>query len=235
MKRFLLALFIITLSYLPCYISNDQLIRLTREDGPYENAGALLFLLTAIAFFVLAAKSKRYLWSTDGYPQRKYFLLFAVLFILAFGEEISWGQRIFNFETPESLEKINMQEEFNLHNIDIFHGKNAAGEEKTGISALFTLHKMFYMACLTYLFIIPMLYKNVRIKSFLNRISLPVPVIILGVLFIFNWIFAKMLEVVNSNLDGHGIVEIKEAVIALILFALPISFLNFKHLRRNSP
>ncbi len=235
MKRYLLALFFIALIYLPCYISNNQLISLTREDGPYEYAGAILFLLTAIAFFVLSAKSKRYLYSADQYPQRKYFLFFAVLFLLAFGEEISWGQRIFNFETPETLKEINMQKEFNIHNIDIFHGKNAAGEEKTGISSLFTLHKMFYMFCLTYLFIIPMLYKNIMIKSFLNRISLPIPGIILGVLFIFNWTFANTLRAVNSDLNGHGIVEIKETVIALILFALPLSFLNFKHVRRNAP
>jgi hypothetical protein len=33
------------------------------------------------------------------------------------GEEISWGQRIFGWETPEALEEINRQGETTLHNI----------------------------------------------------------------------------------------------------------------------
>lgn len=33
------------------------------------------------------------------------------------GEEISWGQRIFGWQTPASLEAINRQDETNLHNI----------------------------------------------------------------------------------------------------------------------
>ena len=34
------------------------------------------------------------------------------------GEEISWGQRIFSFSTPEILTAINDQNEFNLHNVN---------------------------------------------------------------------------------------------------------------------
>jgi len=33
------------------------------------------------------------------------------------GEEISWGQRIFGWETPETLEELNRQGETTLHNI----------------------------------------------------------------------------------------------------------------------
>ena len=39
------------------------------------------------------------------------------MFFIAFGEEISWGQRILGIETPESLEGINDQGETNLHNL----------------------------------------------------------------------------------------------------------------------
>lgn len=40
----------------------------------------------------------------------------ACLFVA--GEEISWGQRMLGFETPEPLGAVNRQEEFTLHNID---------------------------------------------------------------------------------------------------------------------
>ena len=38
-------------------------------------------------------------------------------FLLLAGEEISWAQRIFDIETPSTLERINAQKELNLHNL----------------------------------------------------------------------------------------------------------------------
>ncbi len=35
---------------------------------------------------------------------------------MCFGEEISWGQRILEFDTPEALQSVNVQNEVNLHN-----------------------------------------------------------------------------------------------------------------------
>ena len=37
--------------------------------------------------------------------------------VFAAGEEISWGQRIFEFATPDFLMPLNEQKEFNVHNI----------------------------------------------------------------------------------------------------------------------
>ena len=44
-------------------------------------------------------------------------LAWALLMFVFMGEEISWGQRILGFGTPEVLMEINHQQEFNLHNI----------------------------------------------------------------------------------------------------------------------
>ena len=43
-------------------------------------------------------------------------LVFAMIFIV--GEEISWGQRIIGFGTPESLAEVNRQGEVNFHNVN---------------------------------------------------------------------------------------------------------------------
>lgn len=236
MKRYFFLLLLIPLIYIPCHFSNEVLSHLAREDGPYESVGAFLFLLGAIAFAVLALKPKLYIAerSNDKYPERWYFYFFTILFVFACGEEISWGQRIFNFSTPESIKEINLQEEFNLHNMEIFHGKTVEGEDKTGIAALFTMHRMYYMSFLTYLFVIPLLFKmNSKIKAFIKKIGLPVPSIVLGILFIFNLAYGNVMREIYSDLNGHSIVEIKETVMALILLLIPLSFLNFKKIRRT--
>lgn len=202
---------------------------LTKEDGVYENAGAILFLVAAIAFFILTIRPNFYTNSgqTGPFPERKYFWLFTLVFLFAFGEEISWGQRIFNFATPESIREINVQEEFNVHNLEIFHGKSRSGEDKTGLMAWITLHRLFYLTFLTYLLIIPLLARmSSRIRFLIDKIKLPTPDILIGILFAFNLLYGQGMKAISSGLDGHGIVEIKEFVVAFILCALPFSWLQ---------
>lgn len=45
------------------------------------------------------------------------YLVLAVAMVFIIGEEISWGQRLLDFGTPEALEEANRQGEANLHNI----------------------------------------------------------------------------------------------------------------------
>jgi hypothetical protein len=45
------------------------------------------------------------------------YALFGLLCFFIAGEEIAWGQRLFGFGTPQSLEEINRQEEVTVHNI----------------------------------------------------------------------------------------------------------------------
>lgn len=44
------------------------------------------------------------------------FVMSTFSFLIIAGEEISWGQRIIGFDTPETLEEINTQGELNVHN-----------------------------------------------------------------------------------------------------------------------
>ena len=58
-----------------------------------------------------------------------YFIGFAIFFFVCAGEEISWGQRILGFHTPEVMVKYNHQQEFNIHNLelDFFHPRDIMG------------------------------------------------------------------------------------------------------------
>ena len=89
---------------------------LTREDSVVEYLTAALFLLTGVLLFFTAA-AERSLW------RRGVYALGGIVLVFAAGEEISWGQRIFGFATPDLLIGVNYQNEFNVHNIFILHGR----------------------------------------------------------------------------------------------------------------
>lgn len=89
---------------------------LRSEDHAVEWLTAAGFLL-ASGFTLLAFRfrSRMDRWS------RVYLAGLALFFFVCFGEEISWGQRVFGFATPEAVRQANEQKEFNLHNLHLNH------------------------------------------------------------------------------------------------------------------
>lgn len=69
---------------------------------------------------VLALRFFRY-WPVMPPSTRIFFIGLGLFFVICAGEEISWGQRLLGFETPEALADINTQNEFNVHNIEFEH------------------------------------------------------------------------------------------------------------------
>ena len=82
----------------------ETLRTLNQEDGILETASALLLL-------VAAAVAMRAASDTGHLAFRLSHLFLALLFFAMCGEEISWGQRVFKFSTPEAVEKRNVQME----------------------------------------------------------------------------------------------------------------------------
>lgn len=80
------------------------------ENGFVETLQVIFLLCTIYMSTILSFKSK---------IQFEKFFLITITFALFYylGEEISWGQHYLNFKTPELLNEINNQKEFNLHNI----------------------------------------------------------------------------------------------------------------------
>ena len=83
---------------------------LSREDYWVENLTAVWFLLAGLVLFVTALAERRSF-------RRGAYILVGMAMMFAAGEEISWGQRIFGFATPDLLMRLNDQEEFTVHNI----------------------------------------------------------------------------------------------------------------------
>ena len=84
---------------------------LCREDYWVENLTAVWFLLAGILLFVTARGERSFL-------RRCVYILGGMAMVFAGGEEISWGQRLFGFATPDFLMPLNAQKEFNVHNIN---------------------------------------------------------------------------------------------------------------------
>ncbi len=87
---------------------------LGREDGPIENASALLVLAASVFTFVSAwfLRKKR-----TGAKQQVFLVASMALVFFVIGmEEISWGQRILGFDSPSPFLESD-QPETNLHNI----------------------------------------------------------------------------------------------------------------------
>jgi len=85
---------------------------INREDYIIEWLTVLFFLLAAITAIVLGFLIKR-----KGFPYPIFLILFAGSCILFAVEEISWGQRILNVESPEYFIEHSDQQEINVHNI----------------------------------------------------------------------------------------------------------------------
>lgn len=104
------------------WVAPSFLYRVTREDGPVENA-TFFALLYLAAMLVWRLKRSDHLVYPKTYRYAAWTL--AILAVLGAGEEVSWGQRVFGFETGETMSRINLQRETNLHNLipgELFNG-----------------------------------------------------------------------------------------------------------------
>jgi hypothetical protein len=228
------------------FLDQDTFLFLVQEDGPFESAGALCFLGSAVLYFMLYWNEKRFADSTDrqffsSKSKRIWFLLLGLLFIVLMGEEISWGQRIFGWAGWAD----NVQDETTVHNMPLFnqHLSKPGAEveiEKEGLAALFTAKKIFVYIFLSFSFLLPL---GVRFAPFIKhaakRFYLPVPAIELGILFILNIILFKAFKPWRDIYDGagRGLSEIEEFNFAFILLMVPfVWLLNRKgNLKLNYP
>ena len=115
---FFLSVVFITIGFILLFLFQVELYdQLTSEDNIIENLSAVLLLFCSCFFlisFFHARKSplKIHYWLTYG------LLMLSIVFFLIAGEEISWGQRIFDLATPDYLSSVNEQDELNFHNIN---------------------------------------------------------------------------------------------------------------------
>ncbi|WP_101067575.1 hypothetical protein [Roseovarius salinarum] len=166
------------------------------EDGPVES-GTALMLFAAGA--LLAARAPGFA-RAGRRGAAALTVLYAALFVFAAGEEISWGQRIFGWGTPEFFAANNYQKETNLHNLTI--GGHRLGRTLFG-SVLTTV-------LLLYLVVLPLLYGRVRlIRRLADGLAVPVP-------WPHHGLLAVGASVVVAAIDVPRNWEVYELVFALL-------------------
>lgn len=177
-----------------------------QEDGFIEYATFFFLLLVSLTQFSRLRKwrGKKGLWIISV-------LFLGLLFFFGAGEEISWGQRIFNIESGDFFKDNNLQNETNLHNLKIGGVK---------------LNKLIFTQLLgvimgIYLLILPILYNKWSwLKNTVDSFAIPVPKLHQIIAFLTT----SLVIVVLPNLSRKP--EIHELFFACIFFLI---FLNPKN------
>jgi hypothetical protein len=155
-----------------------QYQRFIIEDGYIEQATALILLATSILCLYRAFTLKQRL-------PVAFYAATALLFFFGFGEEISWGQRIFGFGTPEELQKINTQQEFNFHNIYV--GNIHLNQLIFGLGA--------YTLLFIYFLLFPVLYRlQAWFRKWVDRLYLPIPTTLQSVLYTLSFFSLLLIQ-----------------------------------------
>ena len=175
------------------------------EDGLIENLTVFVLFCGVVVCLrrLLKLKSKK----------RPLFLLATMLFFLMFifgaGEELSWGQRIFNIENPEFFKKFNSQDEMNIHNL-VFGGIEIN---------IVVFSKILGMIVCAYIFVLPYLYrKKKRVKEIVDSFGIPLPmpyqVISIIVLFI-------LINILSYSCRSSELLEFGGSFLLVLMVAHP--------------
>lgn len=202
-----ISIILIPVTGLSYFINIEWYRYLIQEDGIYENLTALLMLVMCFSLLYKVFKSKN---------QTKkwlfYNILLALLFFFGFGEEISWGQRIFSIEAGEYFSENNLQNETNLHNLKINGVKINKLIFSYGIGVFIFV----------YFFITPYIYtKFTKFKALVDNFGIHIPKYSQIVLFI---IATLIIITIPSGKKW----ELLEVVFILVYYLTLIAPLNTK-------
>jgi hypothetical protein len=178
----------------------------TREDGFVEYATAAMLLCISILSFsrlVILWKKTPLLWKVGT-------LGFALIFLFGAGEEVSWGQRVFGWESSEYFIENNAQQETNLHNMVV-------GDTKIN-KLIFS--QILIAVLVIYLLILPILYRKVTaIKKLTNSFAVPIVQWTHTIAFI---VFTVLLALMPSSKNP----EVHELALGVIFFLIFINPYN---------
>jgi len=203
-------LFLIVIFGLGIYYANTDITYFdevyTVEDGFVENGSAIFLLGSSILLlyrFFKLFKHKDLLWKFG-------ILAMSLVFFFGAGEEISWGQRIFNVESSQYFIENNAQGETNLHNLVV---------EDTKINKLI-FSQLLTVVLVIYLIITPFLYRKFDwVKKLANKFAVPIVQWHHTIAFLSGTI---LLLFISSNRKWE-IYELAFSVIFLLIFIKPFN------------
>jgi hypothetical protein len=205
---------------IPYVLPTDQVAEIVKEDHLIEYLSFFGLFFAGIAWLITFVRSNEghQLWR--WHTQRNFvYLAIALLLLFGAGEEITWGQRILGFSTPDTFQG-NEQGEASIHNMPMFNSTNKSNP--------FQMNRMFNYWCLAWGILVPLTAKFSRkARSFWQTFGVPVMPLIIGAQFLLNYVMFKLYEPLGMNLpqyDGR-LLEIREAQDAFLLAMVATGFL----------
>ena len=170
------------------------------EDSITETATAVFLVLAGCVLW------HRVMSNRIGLPRGALILglLYGLVYVWAGGEEISWGQRILGFESPEYFQANNDQQEFTFHNLVV--GSVKLDEVIFGPVLSYII--------LSYLIVLPLLWPRVGwVQTLARKMVIPVP-------RLHHAVYALVVTVLIVFLDQSRRWEVYECIFALLSLAI---------------
>lgn len=221
--RIRLAVGVVLLTYSSLFLPWSVVEKLAGREMIYETLGAVFFLGASIGFFVAWKRQMEnrpdpeISGSSQGSALPRLRTLaygcLGLLFLVACGEELSWGQHVLGFETPEGLRGANVQAEVNLHNLSWLDSYDADGEKKSGYRAWLNSNRLFDYFMATLFWLIPLAYRWIDcLRRPLWRLGAPIVVPSWGIPLLASVLASSGFELwwVTGSLQHLAVSEIRE-------------------------
>jgi len=187
---------------------------ITYEDGLFENLTAIFYLIAFVLSLLASIKNRRF----------KLAIIWVFLSFVFLGEETSWFQRIFNYSVP-LVEDANVQNEFNIHNIEIFQG-GGLSDGSFNWKALFKSQNLFRIGFFGYFLILPLLANIKFIGRILKKIGYIKPDLLFVITLLIVFITSLVLTVFSSEQKMQSsIAETREMLYAFFMMIYVISYI----------
>jgi len=205
--------FVFTLVFVGLYLARTDLLYF---EGVYVREDSYIEWLTFMALFFGGIASFYRIIILKPFRTTSFIiglLLTGLFFWFGAGEEISWGQRVFGFKSPEFFMQYNAQYEFNLHNLKFGN---------------FKVNKIIFGSILSlcvicYFFILPYLYRKYdKFKELVNNWAIPLPQYYHIFLYVLLFVTCVFIKKSPSGKSGE-ILEFGGTWICLLMILNPLN------------
>jgi hypothetical protein len=200
-----MTLVFITIGFFVARQGQEAFMIYLREDGLVENL-QVVFLLASFGIAIYKC------FHAPESGRSFYFITWiglAFLFFFAAGEEISWGQRIFNFGTTGFFDSNNLQHETNLHNLEI----GGVKINKLVFSQMMGVFLAFY-----FLLLRPLAVKVSALNRLVRLFHIPIPR--------WNHVIALIISIILCSqyhlMKAAELRELAFTVIMFLVFLYPV-------------
>ena len=138
------------------------------------------------------------------------------------GEETSWGQRFFHYSVP-AVEQMSAQNEFNLHNLEIFQGGHLTNPS-IGLSAFLKSQNLFRLGFFSYFLVIPVMMYIPIFKELMSKVGYTMPdkgfTIVLLLVFVLSFVLVPF----SSSSIRSSFAETREMLYAFFIMSYVIAY-----------